>query len=183
MQILYLLESIRNPALNAIMSIVTMLGEETVIIVLAVLVFWCYNKKDGYYLIAVGFFGMLINQFLKVLFKIPRPWVIDENFTIVESAREQATGYSFPSGHTSAATTIFVLSLIPSRLSNKRWVKYLVLGLCCLYVLTMGLSRICVKAHYASDVLFGFGITSICFLVTYIIFKKKGWLYARGNKC
>jgi hypothetical protein len=38
MQFLYLLESIRNPVLNAIMSLITMLGEETVVIVMAVLI-------------------------------------------------------------------------------------------------------------------------------------------------
>lgn len=90
---------------------------------------------------------------------------------------------SFPSGHTNAASCILILSLIPARYSNKKWLKYLVISLCCLYVLTVAISRVVVKAHYASDVLFGFGINFACFMITYIIFKKKGWLYARSNKC
>ena len=90
---------------------------------------------------------------------------------------------SFPSGHTNAASCILILSLIPARYSSKKWIKYLVLVLCCLYVLTVAISRICVKAHYASDVLFGFGINFACFMVTYFVFKKKGWLHARSNKC
>ena len=45
--------------------------------------------------------------FLKLLFRIPRPWVLDENFTILEEAREAATGYSFPSGHTQSAVGTF----------------------------------------------------------------------------
>ena len=48
----------------------------------------------------VGFFGTLVNQFLKLVCRVPRPWVRDPNFTIVEAARADATGYSFPSGHT-----------------------------------------------------------------------------------
>ena len=145
MQFLYLLESIRNPVLNAIMSVITMLGEETVVIVLAVLIFWCYNKKDGYYLIAVGFFGMLINQFLKVLFKIPRPWVLDENFTIVESAREQATGYSFPSGHTQNATSLFGAVAM---FSKKRWIKIT----CVVILLLVAFSRMYLGVHTPLDV-------------------------------
>ena len=96
MQLLYALESIRTPVWNALMSAVTHLGEETVFMAAALFVFWCVGKRQGYYLLAVGFAGTVLNQFLKLLFRIPRPWVLDENFTIVESARAQATGYSFP---------------------------------------------------------------------------------------
>ena len=107
MQLLYALESIRTPVWNALMSAVTHLGEETVFMAAALFVFWCVGKRQGYYLLAVGFAGTVLNQFLKLLFRIPRPWVLDENFTIVESARAQATGYSFPSGHTQNAVGTF----------------------------------------------------------------------------
>ena len=90
MQLLYALESIRTPVWNALMSAVTHLGEETVFMAAALFVFWCVGKRQGYYLLAVGFAGTVLNQFLKLLFRIPRPWVLDENFTIVESARAQA---------------------------------------------------------------------------------------------
>ena len=42
-----------------------------------------------------------------MFFRVPRPWVKDKNFTIVESARLEATGYSFPSGHTQSSVGIF----------------------------------------------------------------------------
>lgn len=103
MSFLYFLESIRNPALDAFFSTVTRFGEETLFILLAVLFFWCIDKKQGYYLLAIGFIGTVLNQFLKICFRIPRPWVRDPDFTIVESARAEATGYSFPSGHTQAS--------------------------------------------------------------------------------
>ncbi|MBQ9837342.1 MAG: phosphatase PAP2 family protein, partial [Oscillospiraceae bacterium] len=100
MQFLYLLERIRAPWLDTVMSLITHLGSETLFMVIAITVFWCVNKRHGYYLLSVGFVGTLFNQALKLMFRIPRPWVLDENFTIVESARADATGYSFPSGHT-----------------------------------------------------------------------------------
>ena len=85
MQVLYALESIRTPWLDTVMAAITHLGEETVFMVAALFVFWCVSKRHGYYLLAVGFAGTVLNQFLKLLFRIPRPWVLDSNFTIVES--------------------------------------------------------------------------------------------------
>ena len=100
MEFLYFLEGIRTPAVSAFMAFITYFGAEIFFMVLAITVFWCISKRDGYYILLVGFLGMVGSQFLKLMFRIPRPWVLDPNFTIVESAREAATGYSFPSGHT-----------------------------------------------------------------------------------
>lgn len=107
MSFLYLLEGIRNPVLDFVFSIVTLFGEETVFMAVGMIVFWCVNKQKGYYLLSVGFVGTVINQFLKILFRVPRPWVKDPSFTIVESAREAASGYSFPSGHTQTSVGLF----------------------------------------------------------------------------
>ena len=100
MDFLRLLEGMRTPVISAFMSLITYCGDEIFFMVLALAVFWCISKSDGYYILSVGFLGMVGNQFLKLLFRIPRPWVLDPDFTIVESARAAATGYSFPSGHT-----------------------------------------------------------------------------------
>ncbi len=100
MEFLYLLEGIRTPILNNIMSLLTYCGDEIFFMALAITVFWCVSKRDGYYILLTGFLGTIGNQFLKLWFRIPRPWVLDPDFTIVESARAGATGYSFPSGHT-----------------------------------------------------------------------------------
>lgn len=107
MGFLYLLENIRVPVLNEIMLAITTLGEETAFLVIALVLFWCVDKYLGYYTLSVGFIGTIANQFLKLWFRIPRPWVIDGNFTILEQAREAASGYSFPSGHTQSAVGTF----------------------------------------------------------------------------
>lgn len=100
MDFLRFLEGIRTPAMSVFMSLITYCGDEILFMALALTVFWCISKRDGYYIFIVGFLGMVCNQFLKLFFRIPRPWVLDPDFTIVESARAAATGYSFPSGHT-----------------------------------------------------------------------------------
>ena len=91
MEFLRLLESARLPALDAFFSAVTYLGDELAFMALALLLFWCVDKRTGYYVFVVGLFGTLANQFLKILCRVPRPWVLDPGFTIVESARAAAT--------------------------------------------------------------------------------------------
>ena len=121
MQFLYFLEKIRNSVLDTLMLLVTQLGEETAFLVLALIVFWCVDKYKGYFILGVGFIGTILNQFLKLWFRIPRPWIIDENFTILEQAREAASGYSFPSGHTQSAVGTFGALAYTEKNSWIRW--------------------------------------------------------------
>lgn len=100
MPFLYFLESIRNPVLDWIFATVTHLGEETFFLAIAIIFFWCVNKREGYFILITGLVGTVVNQVAKLFFRIPRPWVLDPEFNIIESARAEATGYSFPSGHT-----------------------------------------------------------------------------------
>ena len=83
MQLLYWFEGIRMPGLNEFMLAITTLGEETAFLALALIFFWCVDKRKGYYLMAVGFIGTMVNQFLKLWFRIPRPWVLDPEFNIL----------------------------------------------------------------------------------------------------
>ena len=107
MDILKALASLRNPVLDKLMQGVTYLGEELVFMAVALILFWCVDKWKGYFILAVGFIGTILNQFLKLAFRVPRPWVKDPSFEIVESARNGAGGYSFPSGHTQNAVGTF----------------------------------------------------------------------------
>ena len=145
MDILYALEKIRTPFWNGVMSAVTQLGGEVIFIVAAVVVFWCVSKWEGYYLMTVAFCGTVLNQFLKLICRVPRPWVRDPNFTIVESARAEATGYSFPSGHTQNAIGLFGGM---ARWGGRRWVR---LGLTTL-ALVIAFSRMYLGVHTPADV-------------------------------
>lgn len=145
MSFLYFLENLRNPVCDTLFSLITHLGEETVFILVGILFFWCINKREGYYMLTVGLVGTVINQFLKMWFRIPRPWVKDPNFTIVESARAEATGYSFPSGHTQSAVGTFG--------SIARWNKQLWIRIVCIAVcLLVPLSRMWLGVHTPADV-------------------------------
>ncbi len=145
MEFLYFLEGLRNPVLDVIMSFITRFGDETLFMAMALFMFWCVDKFRGYLVLSVGFVGTLINQFLKLIFRIPRPWVKDPEFTIVESAREAATGYSFPSGHTQNAVGTFGSIGVTARYKAARIA-------CLVLVILVPFSRMYLGVHTPLDV-------------------------------
>ena len=145
MKLLYLLESLRTPAGDWLMSGITHLGGETAFLAVAIFIFWCVDKHEGYYLLTVGFLGTVLNQFLKLLCRIPRPWVLDPDFTIVESARAEATGYSFPSGHTQNAVGTFGGIARATKRHCLRWV-------CVVIFVLVSFSRMYLGVHTPLDV-------------------------------
>ena len=165
MQFLYLLESIRNPFLDAFFATITHLGSETLFIVLAIVMFWGVNKRSGYYLMTVGFFGTLVNQFLKLAFRIPRPWVRDPNFTIVEAARADATGYSFPSGHTQSVTAVLGC---PARTTRNGIARVI----CIVLILLTALSRMYLGVHTPADVGVSLALGTLMVFGFYPLFEK-----------
>lgn len=165
MSFLYALESIRNSVFDVFFSVITLCGEETVFMAVGMIVFWCINKYQGYYLLSVGFLGTVINQFLKMLFRIPRPWVRDPNFTIVSSAEDAAAGYSFPSGHTQTSVGLFG--------GIARWNKHTALRIAMLALCVLvPFSRMYLGVHTPADVLVSIVIAAFLVLVGYPLFKK-----------
>ncbi|MBE5762590.1 MAG: phosphatase PAP2 family protein [Clostridiales bacterium] len=165
MKFLHLLESIRTPFLDSFFSLVTQLGELTVFLVIAVVILWCVDKKWAYRIIFAGLCSMGINQSLKAVFKIPRPWLLDPSFNIVESAREAATGYSFPSGHTQTAVTLFGCIAVWIKC---KWTK----ALCIVLLLLVGFSRLYLGVHTPLDV----GVAALIGLasvLTFAVMSKK----------
>lgn len=165
MGFLKLLEGIRFEPLTSIMSLVTYLGDELCFMAIAMLFFWCINKRQGYYLFVVGIFGNVLNQFLKLTFRIPRPWVLDGEFTIVEAAREAATGYSFPSGHTQTAVGTFGAILLSRR---EKWLCIV----CAVFIVLVPFSRMYLGVHTPLDVGVSFVIAALLLLALYPFFSE-----------
>ena len=165
MEFLKFLEGIRTSLGDAFFGALTYLGDETAFILLGLLFFWCINKKEGYYLLSIGFIGTVLNQFLKLAFRVPRPWVKDKSFTIVESAREAASGYSFPSGHTQSSVGIFG--------GIARWNKNKILRIICISLcILVPFSRMYLGVHTPLDVGASIIIALILIFLLYPITRK-----------
>ena len=166
MDLLFLLESIRFPALTEIMLLLTRLGEETAFLVIALIVFWCVDKYRGYYLLGVGLFGNLANQFLKITCRVPRPWDRGLAFNAVEEAKAAAGGYSFPSGHTQTAFGTFGAIAATSK-------RKAVSAICIVLAVIVGISRMYLGVHTPSDVLVGAGMAlAMVWLFQYVMLGK-----------
>lgn len=172
MELLYWFQSIRTPVLDAVMSLVTHLGEETFFMLAALIVFWCVDKRRGYYLLTVGFVGTLINQWLKIACRIPRPWVQDPDLVIVEAARAEATGYSFPSGHTQSA--VGYLGGI-ARFTDRLWLRIV----CIVLAVFTAISRMYLGVHTPLDVGVSIVIAVVLVLVIYPLIESTLWFPAR----
>ena len=103
---------------------------------------------------------------LKVIFRVPRPWVQypDELECILPST---ATGYSFPSGH---STTSGALWGTAYKFSQKQWLKILSIIL----IILVPVSRVYLTCHWPMDVIVG---TALGLSFSLILSKKMYALY------
>jgi len=156
-------QSIASPILDNFMQIMTMLGEETIFIVVVAYFVWNVSKKRGFAIFSSLAFTMITMGVLKAIVKAPRPFqVLDE---IKGQRIETATGYSFPSGHTTGAAS-FYFSLAYTY--KKRAISIL----CALAIFFVAISRMYLGVHWPIDVFAGLalGIGGTAFL--YPIFEK-----------
>ena len=164
---LYALESLRHaaPWLASIFSFITYLGGEAVFFALGLFLLWCVDKREGFYVLSVSFIGTVVNQTVKILCRIPRPWVRDPNFTIWEGARAEATGYSFPSGHSQNAVGAFGSLALWNRKHRAALILFPILIVLVLF------SRMFLGVHTPADVFVGAGTALLLIFLVYPVFS------------
>ncbi len=109
MDYLYALQSLREAAPEFINYVFLFVSEIMLKIlpVFAGIIYWSVNKKEGA-AILLGYFGAnSVNQFIKNTACVYRPWILDKRLYVDAAAKNGATGYSFPSGHTTIAAAFF----------------------------------------------------------------------------
>ena len=161
---LKILENVRTEFLNNLFEAVTIIGEETILIVILMVLYFMVNKDLAKKVLYIVTTSTCINGIIKNLVKLPRPWTTGE-ITCVRG--ETATGYSFPSGHTQNTatwTTAFAIIL------KKHWVTILTI----FTILLVGFSRMYLGAHYPSDVIVGIILgVLVAFLGNFLYDKVK----------
>ncbi len=108
--ILLALQEFRNGAGSVLSDFalkMTFFGELNTALVLMAVVYWSVSKELGTYLLMGWSGNRLVNGMLKVTVCAYRPWIRDPRIIPYGNSMETATGYSFPSGHTMNAATVF----------------------------------------------------------------------------
>jgi hypothetical protein len=142
-------QDIGNPILDILFKVLTNLGSEPVYILIASLIFWCYDRKMGIRTMYVIIFSAYVALLTKTLFGMPRPPEYLHKVT--------ENGFGFPSGHALVSSGFW--GYIGFRIRNSR---IIITGIIAVFLVS--LSRIYLGVHYPGDVAGGilFGLTVAC---------------------
>ena len=157
-----LIKPLISNSMTNIMQFITFFSDPIWCILLSCLmILFVKNKKISKAFLLNLILVFLLNYVLKILFSRNRPADIN---LIVE------TGFSFPSGHAMMSLGIYGFLIYLLRLSDKNKISQII-GTVSLVLLIflIGISRIYLGVHYATDVIAGF-IISASYLLLFIRF-------------
>ena len=179
--ILSLLHSVANGFFTFLFKLITLLGEKGILFFLAAIILMCFPKtrKLGVCIFGAVCCGALItNVILKDAVARPRPLTVppySQWWAEIKAPAED--GWSFPSGHVTAAAAGMVAIRL---MRGKRWTVPAIV-----WILLMMIARNYLMAHYPTDVLaaaiIGVASAFISYYITYFIFqfiyinRKKKW--------
>ena len=162
LEILRHIQSIANPFFDFLFQLITICGEQIVLISIISIIYWALDKKFGEYIAYSVLTSVLLNNAIKDIFKMKRP-IGEEG---IRTLREQtATGYSFPSGHTQSASSFYGSMAI--YLKNR--VMYIIATV---MIILIGFSRLYLGVHYPKDVIVGGVLGVLTSLVCYKLYNR-----------
>ena len=144
-------------------------GNVSVVIGVVGLLILLFRNRNDIILTILAVLSAVTNKTLKHIIQRSRPNVLK----LIKQG-----GYSYPSGHSMISVSVYgyLLYLAYTKINNSilKWLCSIILFI---FILSIGVSRIYVGVHYASDVLGGFTLALIE-LILVINFTKKRF---RGN--
>lgn len=145
---------LRTPWLTPIMEAFSALATPVVLLVLLLVVIaFAPGRAPGWCCTINLVLVVLLNQILKFIVQRPRP----EGFRLAV-----VSGFSFPSGHSMVAMAFFgLLAWFVWRYEKNRWMRNLLVIAFSIVILMIGISRVYLGVHYASDVLAGFCVSLV----------------------
>jgi undecaprenyl-diphosphatase len=164
----YLQQKVSNST-TSVMNFFTLLGKhEFLVPAHIVLIGWfLFIRRHRWYSIKVPVIGVssgLIMLFLKDIFQRQRPLI---------PLLEPVGGLSFPSGHALCSMTFFglIIYFVWKHIPNP-YVKWVLVVLLSITIVMIGLSRVYLRVHHASDVLAGFAFGLIWLVLSMKILRR-----------
>lgn len=149
------------------------IGEMNVVLIIIGAIYWCVSKEFGNYLLMGWNGSRVVNGFLKVTVCAYRPWIRDARILPNSEAKATATGYSFPSGHSMNAASLYGGGAIRKDLPRA---LRIVLGL---IVVLIAFSRNFLGVHTPQDILVG---VAAGLLVMWLTGRLLKWIEAHPGK-
>ncbi len=163
-----------------IISQISALGEEAVMILVLGFLYWCYDKEFGIFVGINASVGIVMNPLIKNVALRVRPYMVHEGIKCIRPVDPSGDiyditvqGYSFPSGHSMNAAIVYG--------SLGRYGKKKILTVISfLLPLLIGISRVTAGVHYPTDVLMGWAVgAAVIFFFPYIyekVGRQKRWI-------
>ena len=133
------------------------------------LVYWCISKRAGAFMLLNFSGAYMMNQTLKNIFCVSRPFLRDSRIQPYTTA----TGYSFPSGHTMLGTAVYSSAAIWQK--NRKWF----VGICMFMILLTAFGRNWIGVHTPQDVIVGILVSLV---VVFCQYRMLLWLENRPEK-
>lgn len=156
----------------------------TYLILIPVFLYWAWDKRKGLYTLVSYYLCMVVTPITKLTVCAYRPWIRDSRILPAGDAITTATGYSFPSGHTTTGGPLAGgMAVIAWENRKTRWVSVLLV----FWILLTGFSRNYLGVHTPQDVFVAICLTVLSLIVTARLFKyldahpeKEDWLLLGG---
>lgn len=167
--ILHGIQALHAPALDAVMSILSLAGSHALIwfVIAAALLVRKTTRQAGVAAVVSIALAEMAVAFLKSIFMRPRPFMVDLNVALII---DPPGDWSFPSGHTAVACACAVA--IAVALGSKRWRVWLPIAA---LAILMAFSRLYLFVHWPTDVLagaaLGAGVGSVVVLISRALYK------------
>lgn len=164
-EIYKLIISIKSDTMTTIFKIITSFASVKFMIIVSIIILLLKKLKHIRYFIVLNIINdVILNNLLKIIFKRERP---------IDIMLVEETGYSFPSGHTMIAIIFygFIIYLI-NKSSYKKKTKIILNTLLTILILLIGISRIYLGVHFATDVIASY-LIGISYLIIFTHFIDK----------
>lgn len=155
-KILLFFQKYNNRLVENLFLNLTRLVDGIYLVMIVCILYWTNILLAQKIIITLLVSGYLV-QYIKILFKIPRPFIRNSEIEANKKALKTATGYSFPSGHTQASISIFYVLYLETQIKF-----YLIL------VVLIPISRIVLRVHNIQDVL---ASVILSFFSIYIVYN------------
>ena len=154
------------------------------LILIPVFLYWFWDKRKGLYALVSYYFCMIMTPLIKLTACIYRPWIRDSRVLPAGDSIRTATGYSFPSGHTSTAAPLaggMAVNMWDDK--RTRWLSFIFVA----FILLTGFSRNYLGVHTPQDVFVGISESVFSLILTAKLFQyldkhpeKEDWFLLGG---
>lgn len=160
-----LIISLKSDIVTKIFKIITSFAGIPFMVIVSIIVLFIKKLKHNRFIIILNLINdVVLNNVLKLIFKRDRP---------IDIMLVEESGYSFPSGHTMVACIFygFIIYLV-NKSKYTRKTKIIINSILTILILLIGVSRIYLGVHYATDVI-GSYLIGISYLIIFIHFVEK----------